>query len=221
MAQITIITGLYGSGKSEFTLQYALYLSKNTDKKIYVADLDVVNVYFRSREREKTLNDYGIELLGNILGSNANTDVPHFAPNFYNAINDENNHLILDLAGSEVGLRMIPSFLEDLVDRNNGVYNFLYVINANREGNMDVESFNSKIGYINNYSKLQITGIVNNSHLMQYSNCDDMIRAQQIVLNSKYDLNIEYYLLDSKLQCNGLEGKRIEVFEFLLEKDKN
>ncbi|MFV0424002.1 MAG: hypothetical protein ACK5K7_00295 [Bacilli bacterium] len=221
MAQITIITGLYGSGKSEFTLQYALYLSKQSNRKIFVADLDVVNVYFRSREKEAMLNENGIELLGNVLGSNANTDVPHFAPNFYNAIKDENSHLIIDLAGSEVGLRMIPSFLEDLVERNHGEYNFLYVINANREGNMNTVSFDSKVNYINNYSSLKITGIVNNSHLMQYSNCEDMVRAQEIVSKSKFNLDIEYYLLSAKLKCENIMGKGIIVSEFLLEKDKN
>lgn len=218
MAQLTIITGLYGSGKSEFTLQYALYLSKRTNKKIFVADLDVVNVYFRSREQEALLNENGIELLGNILGSGANTDVPHFAPNFYNAVKDEDNHLIIDLAGSEVGLRMIPAFIEDLVNRNGGEYNFLYVINANREGNMNVADFSSKINYINNYSPLKIKGIVNNSHMMEYTCCEDMIRGQDIIKESKFDLKVEYFLLSDKLKCENLDGEGILVSEFLLEK---
>lgn len=221
MAKVTIITGLYGCGKSEFTLQYALYLKRKFNNKVYVADLDVVNVYFRSREKADMLKDNGIELLGNILGAYANTDVPHFAPNFYNAISDETSHLIIDLAGSEVGLRMIPAFLEDLVDRNNGEYEFLYVINANRDGNMNVVDFEAGINYINNYSSLKITGFINNSHLMQYSSCEDMLRAQKIVENSKFDAKIKYYLLSENLNCSNLEGQGIITKEFLLEKDKN
>lgn len=221
MAQITIITGLYGSGKSEFTLQYALYLSKQEQGKVFVADLDVVNVYFRSREKEQILNENGIELLGNILGSSANTDVPHFAPNFYNAVKEEDSHLIIDLAGSEVGLRMIPSFIEDLVKRNGGVYEFLYVINANREGNMNVVDFRSKVNYIDNYSSLKISGVINNSHLMQYSNCEDMIRAQKIVKEADLGIDVKYYLLSDRLKCEDICGTGIVVSEFLLEKDKN
>ncbi len=221
MAKVTIVTGLYGSGKSEFTLQYALYLTKKYHQKVFVADLDVINVYFRSREQEEFLNKNGIELLGNILGSSVNTDVPHFAPNFYNAIKDEDNHLIIDLAGSEMGLRMIPSFLEDLVKRNNYEYNFLYVLNANRDGNMNASDFYSKINYINNYSSLKITGIVNNSHLMEYSSCEDMVKGQEIVEQSNVLVDIEFYLLSDNLKCNNLKGEGILVSDILLEKYKN
>ncbi len=76
MIDITIITGLYGNGKSEFSLQYALYLKKHYKKKVYLGDLDVVNVYFRSREQTDFLKTQDIEVLGNVLGSKANTDVP-------------------------------------------------------------------------------------------------------------------------------------------------
>ncbi len=219
MAKITIITGLYGSGKSEFTLQYALYLNKKY--KVFVADLDVINVYFRSREQEELLNENGITLLGNVLGSNANTDVPHFAPNFYNAINAEDNHLIIDLAGSEMGLRMIPAFLEDLVERNNGEYEFLYVLNANRDGNMNAIDFDSQIRYINNFSSLKITGVINNSHLMEYTSCEDMVKAEHIVSESAFDLEIVYNLLSEKLGCKALKGTSIVASKFLLEKDQN
>lgn len=218
MAHITIITGQYGCGKSEFSIQLALYLKNRTNNKIYIADADVVNVYFRSREQTEFLETKGISVIGNILGSEANTDVPHFAPNFYNAIKDEDSHLIIDLAGSEVGLRMIKSFILDLVKRNSNEYEFLYVINCNREGNMEKEEVESLINGVNDYSSLPITGIVNNSHLMQYSNCEDYYKAQNLVKNTNLNLDIKYTLIDQSLKCNDLEGEIIEVSKLYLKK---
>ena len=60
--RIRIIAGHYGSGKTEFAVNYAVALSK-LKKKVALADLDVVNVYFRSRERKQELEDLGIEVI--------------------------------------------------------------------------------------------------------------------------------------------------------------
>lgn len=215
MIEITIITGLYGSGKSEFSLQYALHLS-NKGQKVFIGDLDVVNVYFRSREQTEFLKNNNIEVLGNILGEKANTDVPNFAPNFYNALNTENAHLILDLAGSEVGLRMIPSFIEKLVEKNQGKYEFLYMFNMYRDGNQNIDEFKKQIEVFNTHSNLNITGIINNSHLMEYTTCEDIISGQEIILNAKLDLKIKFTHVSAKLNCSNIEGEVIYMNKQLL-----
>ncbi len=218
MANITIITGQYGCGKSEFSIQFALYLKNKYRRNVYIADADVVNVYFRSREQTEFLKSQGIEVIGNVLGSEANTDVPHFAPNFYNAISDDNAHLIVDLAGSEVGLRMIKSFLLELVNRNSNSYEFLYILNCNRDGNTNVEEVELLVNWINAYSDLKISGFVNNSHLMQYSSCDDYYRAQNIVKSTSLPIEIKYTLISDQLKCSNLDGELIEFDQLYLKK---
>ena len=56
--RVTIITGHYGSGKTEFAVNYAMQLSK-TSPKVTLGDLDIVNVYFRSREKKQQLEEIG------------------------------------------------------------------------------------------------------------------------------------------------------------------
>ena len=58
--RVTIICGHYGAGKTTFSINYAIYLRKQTEKPIYIADLDVVNPYFRSREHAQNLKDKDI-----------------------------------------------------------------------------------------------------------------------------------------------------------------
>ncbi len=218
MANITIITGQYGCGKSEFSIQLALYLKNKYKEKVYIADADVVNVYFRSREQTHFLKQQGIEVIGNVLGSDVNTDVPHFAPNFYNAIKDDNSHLIIDLAGSEVGLRMIKSFLLELVNRNSNKYEFLYILNCNRDGNTNGKEVESLVKGINSYSDLKISGFVNNSHLMQYTSCDDYYRAQDIVKSTNLSIEIKYTLINQDVVCDKLDGEVIKFDKLYLKK---
>ena len=60
--RVTIITGHYGTGKTEFAVNLALALASDGEQ-VMVADLDVVNPYFRSRERRATLEEAGITLI--------------------------------------------------------------------------------------------------------------------------------------------------------------
>ena len=62
MKRIQIITGHYGSGKTEFAVNLALHLAE-TDKNVALADLDIVNPYFRSYEQAKRMEDAGADLI--------------------------------------------------------------------------------------------------------------------------------------------------------------
>ena len=75
--RIRIITGHYGSGKTEFAVNYAVKLA-NENKKVALADLDVVNPYFRSREKADVLEGLGIRVIGGSI-KGLGSDVPAVA----------------------------------------------------------------------------------------------------------------------------------------------
>ncbi len=196
MAKVSIITGLYGSGKSEFTIQYAIDIASKQKTKVYIADLDVVNVYFRSREQAELLKEYGIEILGNVLGDDVNTDVPHLSANFYKVLSEENSHLIVDLAGNEAGLKMLGAFIEDFVKKV-GSYEFLLVYNMYR-GMSDVTKINEWIDYVNMISDLKVTSIINNSHLMEYTKMEDIKASQDLIVDAT-DIDIKYTMISKSV----------------------
>ena len=72
--RVRIIAGHYGSGKTEFAVNYAVALSKNAPR-VVLADLDIVNVFFRSRERRKELEEYGVRVIGSSIKQD-NCDLP-------------------------------------------------------------------------------------------------------------------------------------------------
>ena len=73
--RIRIIIGHYGSGKTEFAVNYALALKKATNEKVAIADLDIVNVYFRSREKHEMLENLEIKVIASSLEGSA-LDLP-------------------------------------------------------------------------------------------------------------------------------------------------
>ena len=50
--RLTLVTGHYGTGKTEFSVNLALALAAE-GARTALADLDIVNPYFRSRERRE------------------------------------------------------------------------------------------------------------------------------------------------------------------------
>ncbi len=213
MKKITMVTGMYGSGKSEFCVNLAIHASRQ-GYKVYLADVDVINVYFRSREASELLSQYGIEVLGNVLGHRADTDMPHFSANFARAFTEENSILIFDLAGSEVGLRMLPSFLEKYIDYE---YDFLNIVNIRREDSSNSKAIENYIEFVNSYSDFKINGLVNNTNLINFTTVDDLLAGQKELLQVP-NLEVKYVFLNEKNDSKELVGKKIIFKELILRK---
>jgi len=57
--RVSILTGHYGTGKTEVSVNLALALAAEGEQ-VMLADLDIVNPYFRSRERRPLLGKAGV-----------------------------------------------------------------------------------------------------------------------------------------------------------------
>src|SRR5690554_5903208 len=95
--RVHIITGHYGSGKTEFAVNYALKRVKERGN-IVIEDLDIVNPYFRSREKQKDLEEAGIRIVSSSTGYSS-ADVPSISPEIYGILQMEEYEVILDVGG--------------------------------------------------------------------------------------------------------------------------
>ncbi|MCL2234238.1 MAG: ATP-binding protein [Firmicutes bacterium] len=172
-----IIAGWYGTGKTEFCVNLALFLAKNNDEKIYLSDLDVINPYFRSREKAEFLKNLNIEIIGNNLNSTLNQDLPAIDNRATNCIL-RGEQLIVDLAGSLNGLKPLSIFKRHLkVDD----YDFFVVLNAFR---CDVSTEEQMIQFVRETelrSGLKVTGLVNNSHLLHLTTTENILESQILI----------------------------------------
>ena len=157
--RIRIIVGHYGSGKSEFAINYALQLRNITNDKIALSDLDVVNVYFRSREQEKMLESNNIHTIHSSINANA-LDLPAISAEITTPIRDGKYNYIIDVGGDSIGAKVLGRFSKDIKMTD---YDMLFVINGNREKTQTVEEIIRYIKEIENiiiYNELSESSII-------------------------------------------------------------
>lgn len=156
--KITIITGHYGCGKTNFSVNYALFLAKS-GKKVVVADFDIVNPYFRTADFKELFEANGIKLIAPQF-ANTNVDIPTINFDLLDIEDDE--YLIVDVGGDDSGAVALGRFSSSI---ENDDYDMLYVINKYRYLMQDPKDSLSMLSAIENASRLRHTGIVNNSNL--------------------------------------------------------
>lgn len=184
--RIRIICGHYGSGKSEFSVNYIKTLNQNYDK-VALVDLDVVNPYFRSREKTEELEKEGIRVISSsIKGSNA--DLPSLSGEINIPILDKSYQVVIDLGGDNVGARVLGRYREDIA---NDSYDMLIVLNANRPETHTPQQAITYIKAIEESAGLKITGIVNNTHLLKSTTIEDVMRGQKLAEEVAQELGID------------------------------
>ena len=160
-----VIVGGYGSGKSEVAVNLARQLAKKGTKPVAIADLDIVNPYFRSRQAAEELARLGVKSLVP-PGAQVHADLPIIIPDIKGAIErnvDSESYLILDVGGDDVGARVLSSLADGFTP---GKYELLLVLNGNRPFTADVAGACQVMEEIEASSRLKFTGIISNTHLM-------------------------------------------------------
>jgi hypothetical protein len=177
MSDLTIVTGHYGSGKTEFCVNYAITLAR-TGKSVVLADLDVVNPYFRSREQFELLDSYGVRLVGGSLGlGNLSADMPALPAELYGLIDNRRDEVIFDVGGDANGARVLSRYSGQIAMRE---YRMFVVVNANRPLTATPRTALAYARGIESQSRLHITGIVNNTHMLRETSAGDIQRGYEL-----------------------------------------
>ncbi|MDD3346418.1 hypothetical protein [Oscillibacter sp.] len=160
--RISIITGHYGTGKTEFAVNLALALARECDH-VMLADLDIVNPYFRSRERKTLLEDAGVHLISSSQAC-TDADVPSLPAELFTIFENREIKGVLDIGGDPVGARVLARFQPKIQAED---YQLIYVLNANRPEVRTVDDAVRYLRDIETITGLTCSGLVNNTHLCQ------------------------------------------------------
>jgi len=190
MGHIYIITGFYGSGKTEFCVNLAKNIATTSGEKVTIADLDVINPYFRSREKEAHLAAYGIEVMGSALSNNTGQDLPAVSYAFLSRVVCGEN-VIIDLAGGEAGVKLL-AYCYDAIGKSKAPVDFLCVANLFRPETNSTDKIVSFVRKINAMSKLDITGLINNGHMLHDTTKEHLLMSQKAVVKAAKMLNIPF-----------------------------
>jgi hypothetical protein len=160
--RLAIIVGNYGSGKTEVSVNLAVGLAA-AGRRVQIADLDIVNPYFRSREARATMEACGIRVVIP-PGAQAFADLPIVVPQIKAMLEPQGDDFsIFDVGGDDVGAKMLSSFHEAL---GANAYSLLQVINARRPFTGTVEGCLEMQRKIEGSSRLKVTGYIVNTHLI-------------------------------------------------------
>ena len=187
--RIRIVIGHYGSGKTEFSMNYAVKLAEQ-GKKVALADLDVVNMYFRSREKQEYLQSLGIKVISSSVNAPA-LDIPAISAEVYTPLEDESYEAVLDVGGNPAGARVLGRYKKFLID---GAYDMFYVLNANRPETSSADQAIQFLKAIENTAQAKVTGIVNNTHMLKSTTVDDVLKGQKLAIevSQKTGIPISY-----------------------------
>ena len=213
--RIIIIVGGYGSGKSEVSVNLARHLASGGTAPISIADLDIVNPYFRSREAASELEAFGVKCLIP-AGGQVFADLPIIIPEIKGAIGRNDGFLILDVGGDDVGARVLSS-LADAFSPDG--YDMLLVLNARRPFTSDMEGAIRMLKEIEAASRLKFTGIISNTHLMEDTTEQTVLEGLSLAheVSARSGLPIQF-LSAAREISRRLDGRKIDVPLFPLDR---
>ncbi len=171
--RLTLFAGHYGSGKTNIAVNYSLYLAK-MGLPVTVADLDIVNPYFRTKDSAEVLEKAGIELISSPF-ANSNLDVPAMPPEVYRLVADCERYGVLDIGGDDRGALALGRYVPMIKEEND--YEMLFVINKSRPLTRDVQGTLEVMEEIETACGLKFTAIVNNTNLGKATTAEDILAS--------------------------------------------
>lgn len=183
--RIRMITGHYGSGKTEFAVNYTLALAA-TGAKTAIVDLDIVNPYFRSRERADLLEANGVRVISSSIAG-MDLDIPALSSEIFAVLQDDSYEGVFDVGGDKVGARALGRY-HMYLDKQ--PYDMMFVLNANRPRTATVEGAKTYIKEIEEASRQKVTCLVNNTHLCGDTTAEEIMKGNRLCVAVSKELGI-------------------------------
>ena len=186
-SRLTVVVGYSGSGKTEFSVNLALALARQ-GKRTALADLDVVNPYFRSRERRDLLSHEGVRLIATSQAC-VDADVPAMPAEVNLLFQDQDLWGVLDIGGGGVGARVLARYRPQLLG--------------------------SSLEEIQAVTGLRVTGLVDNTHLCRETELADLEAGAALArtVSSQTGLPVVCHVVQEELidQAEGMPGPLFPV----------
>ncbi|MBQ3879688.1 MAG: hypothetical protein II727_05250 [Oscillospiraceae bacterium] len=159
--RVTLLSGHYGSGKTNIAVNLAFAIKKQFDK-VAIADIDIVNPYFRTKDSIDELTKAGIRLICSPY-ANSNLDIPALPQDIYSITDDRSTMAIVDIGGDDRGALALGRWAPGILEEND--YEMLLVVNRFRPLTPDAASTVEVMREIEQAGGIPFTGVVNNSNL--------------------------------------------------------
>ena len=213
--RVLLLCGHYGSGKTNIAVNLAQQIKREYPT-VALADLDIVNPYFRSKDSAPELEEAGIRLICSRY-ANSNVDIPALPPDLYALTDDCQMRAIIDVGGDDRGALVLGRLAPAILSEND--YEMLMVINCYRPLTRDAASTIEVMREIEAAGGIRFTALINNSNLGAETTAEDVLAsvgyAKEVAAIS--NLPLVMTTADERLQ-DELKGKIPNLFPLKLQK---
>lgn len=214
ISRVTLFAGHYGSGKTNIAVNYAKYMAA-LDYSTVIADLDIVNPYFRTKDSEADLRAAGIRLICSPY-ANTNLDMPALPAEMYDIVGDRETYAVLDMGGDDRGALALGRYAPAILEENR--YEMLFVANFYRPLTPDAGSALEVMREIECACRIRFTALVNNSNLGRETTEETVMASVPKIerLSEISGLPVKMTTVTAAL-ANGLRDKVRNVFPLILQ----
>ena len=195
--RLTLFAGHYGSGKTNIAVNYAMLLAKE-GKSVCIADLDIVNPYFRTKDSERELTEQGVTLISSQY-ANTNVDLPAIPAESYRIVQDKSVFSVIDIGGDDRGAYALGRYVPAIKAEND--YRMVFVLNRHRPLTATVEDAIAIMREIEAAAGLCFTCIVSNSNLGAETTKETVLESVEFAeaFSKATNLPIWFYTVEKRL----------------------
>jgi len=183
---------------------------------VTVADLDIVNPYFRTLDSEAVFREHGIKLICSKF-ANSNVDAPAMPKEVYNLIDSRTEYGVLDIGGDDRGALALGRYVPSIIEEND--YEMLLVINKARPLTRNAADTVEVAYEMVKACGLPFTGIVNNTNLGPETTEEDVLSSIDYAneVSKTLGIPVKMTCCDEKLY-EKLKDKAENLFPLSLQK---
>ena len=214
--RLTLFAGHYGSGKTNIAVSYSLYL-RALGYPVTVADLDIVNPYFRTKDSAQELEAAGIPLISPAF-ANSNVDLPALPQELYSLVQQKKCYAVMDVGGDDRGAYALGRYTPYILEENN--YNMTFVANFYRPLTRTAQEAMEIMREIEGACGIAFTSIINNSNLGNQTTAADIAAAEKEIqtLSALTGLPVWFTSAEKSIASPGqfpltLQGKYYDIKE--------
>ncbi len=202
-SKLLIVTGHFGSGKTNIAVNIALHLAEKGEK-VTVVDFDTVNPYFRSKDSQMLMESHGVQVIAPEF-ANSNVDIPSIPSEAYAVFEKvkRGETCIFDVGGDALGATALGFFNKEITSFG---YEMMYVINMYRPITETPEDALVIMREIEQRSRLQCTCCINNSNLGKFTRKEDIedsfAYAEKFSSLSRLNIKFTSYMGDVPPSCS-------------------
>ena len=177
--RITLLSGHYGSGKTNIAVNLARRL-RASNENVAIADIDIVNPYFRTKDSQAELEKAGIRVISSPYAG-SNVDLPALPDEVYAITDDRSVTAVVDVGGDDRGALALGRWRDAILQE--GDYEMLFVINRFRPLTATPEDAVEVMREIEIASGIPFTAVVNNSNLGDETTARDVLESGAYAAN--------------------------------------